>query len=334
VCNGEVASKFVSLKSVGLMKKLMSTFFGVVQIGAFLCLILSIATIFDSYHRLLELFSPFKVQFLVASFLCSMIFLAFKNFKSAIAMFFVVVLNSVFVLPWFFSEQNEVPENHLGSIKIMHSNVYSGNENYQEFIDFVLEEVPDVLVAQEVNDEWGIQLQGLKNVYPHSYLKPREDNFGIAIFSKYPYDDIEEYYWGLSYLPSLKAVITAFNKPVTIITTHPLPPINSDYYISRNAQIEKVANVSKHTETPLILIGDLNVTMWSSDYTPLELDAGLINTRKGFGVLPTWPTINPIIMIPIDHCLVSSHFVVRSTRVGRHIGSDHLPLIVELALKS
>jgi endonuclease/exonuclease/phosphatase (EEP) superfamily protein YafD len=36
------------------------------------------------------------------------------------------------------------------------------------------------------------------------------------------------------------------------------------------------------------------------------------------------------LMIPIDHCLVSPQIRVTGMRTGRAIGSDHLPIIVDM----
>jgi endonuclease/exonuclease/phosphatase family metal-dependent hydrolase len=38
------------------------------------------------------------------------------------------------------------------------------------------------------------------------------------------------------------------------------------------------------------------------------------------------------LMIPIDHCLVSSDIRVITLRTGRNIGSDHLPIIVDMVI--
>ena len=85
-------------------------------------------------------------------------------------------------------------------------------------------------------------------------------------------------------------------------------------------------------EGPKLLIGDLNISMWSHLYDDFETATGMTNTRRGFGAIPTWPQQLPFGRIPIDHCLVSTHFAVVDTRRGPAIGSDHLPLIVDLSL--
>ena len=307
---------------------------GLVQVVAFLTLILSVVTTINEIHRYLELFSHFRLQYLLCSFVCLFLFIVFKNYKSAAAMVVMAGLNSIYVVPWYFSPEEKVVENYSVQIKVMHSNVNTRNTNYQKFIDLVFEESPDILIAQEVNGKWMGKLQELKTIYPYKYSSPREDNFGIAVFSKYPYADVKKAYWGASNLLSLKVVVTISGHKITTIATHLLPPVSAEHYISRKSQIDEVSQVLSDTKGPLILIGDLNVTMWSSDYVALESGTNLTNTRKGFGVLPTWPTMLPIFMIPIDHCLVSSHFAVLGMKVGYGIGSDHLPIIVKLGLKN
>ena len=307
---------------------------GIIEVVAFGTLVLSVATIFDGYHRFIELFSHFKVLYLVTSLMCAFILLAIRSYRSAMVAILVVFLNALFVIPWYFPSPENREDNIVSTIKLMHSNVHTSNQNYQLLIDLVLAESPSIVLLQEINAKWMSQLEILDDTYPYRFASPREDNFGIAIFSKYPFDDIKREYWGDSNVPSIKAVITVSGKQFTTIATHPLPPISTVYYNSRNSQINAIAKVAVDTELPLILVGDLNVTMWSGDYAPLELDTNLRNARKGFGVLPTWPSMFPIAIIPIDHFLVTPHFSVMDLKVGSDIGSDHLPLIIELGIKA
>jgi endonuclease/exonuclease/phosphatase (EEP) superfamily protein YafD len=60
-----------------------------------------------------------------------------------------------------------------------------------------------------------------------------------------------------------------------------------------------------------------------------------VNVRDGFGLLPSWPTFLFFkwLMLPLDHCLVSNDIRVADARTGEPIGSDHLPLIVEIELE-
>lgn len=59
--------------------------------------------------------------------------------------------------------------------------------------------------------------------------------------------------------------------------------------------------------------------------------SGLIDTLRGRGYQPTWPGHFVPLWIPLDHCLVSPDLTVLDRRVGPHVGSDHRPVIVDLA---
>ncbi|NEO25963.1 MAG: hypothetical protein F6K03_03460, partial [Kamptonema sp. SIO4C4] len=68
------------------------------------------------------------------------------------------------------------------------------------------------------------------------------------------------------------------------------------------------------------------------------------NTRKGWGILPTWPTpvtyarvpswLASLVLIPIDHCLVSPELTTTNIYTINDIGSDHRSLMVDLRLKT
>jgi endonuclease/exonuclease/phosphatase family metal-dependent hydrolase len=81
-----------------------------------------------------------------------------------------------------------------------------------------------------------------------------------------------------------------------------------------------------------IVMGDLNMSMWSPYYRKFIDRAKLRNTRQGFGIQPSWPTNLPLLQIPIDHCSITSKLKVSNNRIGKDIGSDHYPLIVDLVL--
>ena len=94
-----------------------------------------------------------------------------------------------------------------------------------------------------------------------------------------------------------------------------------------------MGDLVNEAEGAKVVIGDLNTTMWGENYRRLIEITGLANVRKGFGVLPSWPDFLPFAMIPLDHCLVSGDLLASDVRLGRDIGSDHMPLIATLQFR-
>ena len=90
------------------------------------------------------------------------------------------------------------------------------------------------------------------------------------------------------------------------------------------------AEAARDSPEPVLLIGDLNVTMFSPHYEQIE-DAGMTNARAGRGVQPTWPDWSPV-RIPIDHVLVSDEFEVCEMEVLDSFGSDHLPVLATVRM--
>jgi endonuclease/exonuclease/phosphatase (EEP) superfamily protein YafD len=112
-----------------------------------------------------------------------------------------------------------------------------------------------------------------------------------------------------------------------------MAPVGAGEASLRNRQLDTLTGmIQMEAGREQILLGDLNITPWSPHYTRLERQAGLTNGAMARGYLPTWPAgYNPV-KIPIDHCLLSEGLRVRQFRTGPDTGSDHLPIIVDVAV--
>jgi endonuclease/exonuclease/phosphatase (EEP) superfamily protein YafD len=302
---------------------------GLLQAAAVITVVFSLLTGLDIPHYAIELFSHFRLQYFVASLLLLGVFLYLGNRLYIGALIIIAAFNASLVFPWYYADKDPARDT---TIKLIHANVHSSSTEYQRLVDFIALEQPDIFFLQEVNAAWVAGTHALLADYPYSYIEPREGNFGIAAFSRLPFDSIGHVDSPPLNHPTIFATLKTDKTPVTFISSHPTIPVNKELYAARNAQLTSITALVGKTPGKLVLLGDFNASIWDVQFRRLESTTGLKNVRRGFGILPSWPTFMPFAMIPIDHALVSQDISVMDARTGKNIGSDHLPLIVTLSL--
>jgi endonuclease/exonuclease/phosphatase (EEP) superfamily protein YafD len=192
---------------------------------------------------------------------------------------------------------------------------------------------PDVLLVIEVNDSWIAALDQLSVSYPHRIVQSRRDCWGIALYSRLPFKQIEVRQIGSADIPSIFAQLEDRDgRSYYLIGTHPLAPVRVTNVELRNGQLEAIGELAASLDGPVILLGDLNTTSWSPYFRDLVKTSGLRDSRKGFGIQPTWPGGLGDFGIAIDHVLISPGISVRDRAIGPDIGSDHRPVIIELVV--
>lgn len=289
-----------------------------------------------AWNPYLELTSHFKVQYLVVCLLLLVFPLLQRNQRWLIVSLFCLSIQATEILPWYVGipQTSSSPPN----LRILLSNVYVRNQSYDQVLSLVRQENPDVAVFQEVSYVWAKELRSLSSQFPYSFQAPDD----LAVYSRLPLENPTLF--GSPNQHSISMELTIKDQPVQIIVTHPPPPM-PHLFNQRNSELAQVADYIKQQKKATVLIGDLNITMWSPYYKQLIKKTQLKNTRQGFGLLPTWPAptkyakpyspvtfLKPILWVPIDHCLVSPTIHVKSTRTGSNINSDHLPLITDLVV--
>ena len=304
-----------------------------VQAAVIGLLLLSLAGYAGRLNKYFELLSHFKIQYAIASFMCLALLVVFQRWPWVALAFVCFAINVAVIAPFYFGNSSFRAENRR--LKIALANVNYLNRNYAAVIELVRQEAPDVLILQEVTPRMLSEIEILNREFPFSKSMSQEgDGNGIALFSHRPLEHAEIVFLGSDVRPCVFARIRVDDRrTVSLLTIHPEAPIRFGHFERRNRQLAAASEFVKSMPAPKIFTGDLNTTMWSPYFADLERQTGMRNARRGFGLLPTWPTFLPHIMrIPIDHCLVSSDIHVAGAGTRAVEGSDHLSLIVELEI--
>jgi endonuclease/exonuclease/phosphatase (EEP) superfamily protein YafD len=240
-------------------------------------------------------------------------------------------LNLALVL-WVARPANPARDNPSAShLRLLSINVHRANLR----ADLVLAEIqrtqPDVVLLLEVDAAWLQALEPLRALFPTFIADPRSDNFGLALLARTPVEAAAVIELGGAEIPSVELAIQRGGQRVRLLGTHPLPPATPAYAQARNDQLQAVAEWGRRQVDPVIVLGDLNVTPWSPHFATLLREGGLQLARPAWSLAASWPAQLPAgLRLPLDHCLVAPGLRVVRYELGEPVGSDHLPLRVEL----
>jgi vancomycin resistance protein VanJ len=178
----------------------------------------------------------------------------------------------------------------------------------------------------------------LADLYPYSALHPYASGVnGMGVYSRFSI--YADHFWtGL--LGNMRAQLSFANTLFTLYNVHPPSPGLSVNTRFRSAEIADLLERLSAETTPLIVVGDFNLTDQSSDYA--RLTEVLIDSFReaGEGLGLTFPNLgyaNPLLgaappIIRIDYIFHDAHWRALESRVYESSGrSDHYPVISKLA---
>lgn len=237
------------------------------------------------------------------------------------------------------------PAGNEPGLNLLFANVNTANTQTHRLLHLINERQPDIIGLLELNDQWGAALQAgqLAASHPYQTAEFRDDNFGLAFYSRLPVADSAVLHSPDLGLGTVRAVVHWQGRLLTVFVTHPLPPATDRQVLLRDAQLRWLADLAAGETNPAIIMGDFNATDGTAIYHEVLARSGLADSRQGFGWQPSWPEpvgearnlpLAPLwpflLRIPLDHVLVPPGWVVTLRRVGPPIGSDHLPVQVAL----
>ena len=219
-------------------------------------------------------------------------------------------------------------------IRLLTANVQMENRNVAGLLALVKRHAPDVLVTLETDEWWQVRLDTLQSEYPHTIKCPLGNRYGMHVYSRLPLYEPRIAFLVENDKPSMHAMLTLRSAdPVRMHFVHPAPPSPTENEDSeeRDAELVMVARSVAGSRNAIIVTGDLNDVAWSSTTRLFRKISGLLDPRVGRGMFNTFHARHRFIRWPLDHVFHSKHFTLVSMQRLPPIGSDHFPLLIELA---
>ena len=280
----------------------------------------------------LDLCSHFRVVYLCIEAFGLLGCLVVRRFTWAVAVFAFLLINISQFIPFYAASAHQAGALNQ-TLRVLQLNTWASNRHPQRIANLLTDTGPDIAALEEITAENYdfLRKQPVMRNYP-SVVRLEKDR--LVLLSRYPL--VGKTQFGI-YPALIKAKILWQGQPITVMVVHTWRPIGD--YRQYQHQLQRLGALVQATNRPIIVLGDLNTGPWSAPFQRLIRETGLRNTQVGQGIQPTYPYIFPktqiptwMPLLPIDHVLASPDFSTFKRWNGPFVGSDHLPVFVELVL--
>jgi len=295
-----------------------------------------IIRIFDFPHLQLTLLTLFALLFYFIKF----------DLKNRLDYLFIGVLAACFlfqttkIFPYTAFSKLEIQDGSLdanGKISIYTANVLQTNNNHEALIRDIEDFNAEVILLTETNRSWMSHIsKEFRKKYPYKVEVPQENTYGMMLYSKLELFDESVRYLVEDTIPSIHAKLILEGKDtIQLLAIHPAPPTpqHNPSSVDRDAEMMKIAKISRNSKLPVIVMGDFNDVAWSQTTKLFQRVSGLLDLRKGRGFFSTYNAKNWIMRWPLDHIFTSSEFRVLQVELGAFINSDHFPFYTVLSFE-
>jgi len=277
-----------------------------------------------------ELFAHFRPQYAVAALLVTLVLAGQRRGVAAGIAALLVAWNALPVVQRASADAPPVscdgPAFTVATVNLQYSNLQR-----DRFLAWLAGHPADLIVVQELTSAWAQALAG-SDAHSHRFLLTREDPYGIGVLSRWPLESAGAIDLAGDGLPSVAGIVDVEGRRIRLLGLHTHWPVLPEVARMRDAALGGAAGIARDSDLPVILLGDLNLTPDSPEFTRLLDESGLRDVGSGRRWRPTWQAGFWPLALRIDHVLVSPQLCVEAVEVGPMIGSDHRPVIARLRL--
>lgn len=301
----------------------------------------TIVGFFARHHWVADIFTNLRVQQVIGLLGIGAILAIGRRWKWLVVAMVLLCVHG----PWFSGALGRAISGDTEGVPgqaelvVMTANVLTSNGQHDAVLKQIESANADVFAILELGTPLQQRLEKeIATAYPHRVTIPQDGgNFGIGLYSRYPMSNVESFSTNEESIPSISATVESDSTSWRVIATHPLPPIGASGFHSRNEHLQILADrVAEFrrvaSNTPVIVMGDFNLTPWSPLFIDFESSSGLKLAGGDNQIVPTWYTqpMFPFGLV-LDHVFISDDLRCVGREIGRDIGSDHRAVVVAIS---
>lgn len=277
-----------------------------------------------------DLFSHFRLQYLVAAAILGLVALAMRAWPTAALLAAVALVHGFAIRDLWLGG---MPAAAAGGMpfRVLTINVLAHNLTPDAVFQFVSASDADLVVLVDAKRwRWRQVVSDLGRPYPYQAPRSWPEPPPVFVLSRFPIvtgdvgaeDDVA----AGGRRPYLMAELAVGGQTLVVAGVH------ASLRAPGRRALARLAEIVSSTDRAVIVAGDFNSTPWSPHFRDLLGRAGLRNAADGQGYIATWPRWFWPAQIPIDHVLLKGPCAVTALRRGPALGSDHYPIIADLCL--
>jgi len=190
---------------------------------------------------LFELASQFRVQLAGVFAGLLLIQLLRRRWRLLLGGLVLAFLANAGPVLWAIRPTGRLPGPDGTRLRVLSLNVNTANRDFARVRTAIETSGPDLLLLQEVDQRWMAELAPLERLFPHRLAQPRDDNFGLALWSRHPIFQSEALELAGVEVPSLVVTVTVAGHPLRVLATHLLSPGDAEDSAARNQQLRAMA---------------------------------------------------------------------------------------------
>jgi len=216
-----------------------------------------------------------------------------------------------------------------GSLRLVVANAEVGNTDFAAVRRLVLQTHPDVFGVTELTRAMAAHLAPALHGYRARVIQTRNDAYGIGVYSRRPLLSAQIVHLPADGPPTIVVRLRIAGEPASLVVTHVHTPFAGSIHVR---QLQALAEARSGLGPRAAVCGDFNTPPWSGPLREFAADADLrdLYGRSAWAAY-SWPTWSALLRVPLDNCFVGEGIAVRGHHDGPGVGSDHRPLLVDLA---